>query len=104
MKHDKDGDFEQYLNQLVRLLQKMAKSFPEQENFATHLKADKKSDSNLNVFLFNFLPMLPMTPEELEEMENFFEGALEGELRREDMKYELNSADKEFLRRNGIRF
>ena len=104
MKPDKDS-FEKYLNQLVRLLQKMMKSMPGEDGFQGALKPDpKNSDQNLNIFLFNFLPMLPLAPEELEEMEEFLDAQLSSEGTSDELTSELNSADKDFLRKNGIRF
>jgi hypothetical protein len=104
VKHDKDRNFEQYLHQLVKLLQKMMKNFPGDEGFHNTLKPEKGTDPNMNVFLFNFLPMLPVAPEELEEIEEFLDAANGAEDGGEGLTCELSPADKDFLRQNGIRF
>ena len=104
MKNDKERNFEQYLGQLMRLLQKMIKNLPDQEGLPAPLKSDKGTDASLNVFLFNFLPMMPMSPEELEEMEEILDAQSGSEDRGEDLTCELNPADKDFLRKNGLRF
>jgi hypothetical protein len=104
MKNDKDRNFEQYLSQLMKLLQKMIKNLPDQEGFTSPLKSDKAADANFNVFLFNFLPMVPMSPEELEEMEEILDAQSAAEDRGEELTCDLNPADKDFLRKNGIRF
>jgi hypothetical protein len=57
---------------------------------------------NLNLCFFTFLPM---SEEELDELEEIYEHYLfDEEWQSEDLTTELNSKDLDFLRRNGIRF
>ncbi|MFA6600447.1 MAG: hypothetical protein WC352_06445 [Candidatus Omnitrophota bacterium] len=104
MRYDKEPHFEQYLNQLVRLLQKMMKNLPGQDAKPGPVEPPKGKEPNLNVFLFNFMPMMQLTPEELEEIEEMMDGPLGAEEEVLELDGELNSADKDFLRRHGIRF
>ncbi len=96
-----DGDFENNMNQLIQLLKKILTSHPPHGQFDLS-KLFKGQGINLNLCFFAFLPM---TEEELDEIEEIYEHYLFDEDKApEDLTSELNSSDLEFLRRHGIRF
>lgn len=106
MNSDSGKEFDRNMNQLVRLLKKIIKSLPGSGSMPSHLfppkGKDKESNVQVNFCFFNFLPM---SEEDLEELDEIYDQFLEDE---EDKNFDfsqgLNPADLDFLRRNGIRF
>jgi hypothetical protein len=108
VKPERDKDFEQHLHQLMMLLKKMIKNLPCHADFSGALGAGsplgKPNAANMNVFLFNFLPLLPVSPEEMNDLEGLLEEYLPVDEKEPGLSTELNLSDLEFLRKNGIRF
>lgn len=111
MNFDNGKDFDQNMNQLIHLLKKIIKNIPNgkmpQGPFGKDFFGKDKDSSSINVN-FCFFNFLPLTEEDLEEMEDmmdqfFTEEQPRGD-RARDLSSELNASDLEFLKRNGIRF
>ncbi len=106
MNFDRERDFEQNMTQLIQLLKKLIKNIPGAGNpFNSFSPSAKDKDGNvqLNIF-FNFLPI---SPEDMDELEEAYEEALFQDDKRmtaEDLSSELSAEDIEFLRRHGLRF
>ena len=66
--------------------------------------AGKQNNPSMNVFLFNFLPLLPVSAEEMSDLESLLEEHFPGENHEPELTNELNLSDLDFLRKNGIRF
>lgn len=99
MNPEKDREFDQNMTQLIGLLKKLLKSVP-QGGFPSFSK-EKEAGINFNIF-FTFLPL---APEEMDEFEEIYDQYLyQDERPAEELSSELNQADLDFLRRNGIRF
>jgi hypothetical protein len=101
---DSNQDFYQNMNQLMELLKKMIHHLPvpPQKEF----RNPSAKDANMNV-QFCFFNFLPVTPDEMEELEDLYEQALnphEDRFVARDFKGDLSLADLEFLRRHGIRY
>lgn len=101
-----EKDFEQNMNQLMRLLRKIMSQYPmdgkNPAEMMKFLKDIKDKSPDVNIF---FLNMSPLTPEEFGEMEEMLEdGAMSEHLRSGELKCELNADDQLFLKRHGIRF
>ena len=96
-----EREFENNMNQLVRLLQKLLKNLPGKPPFPQFQGKPGEAGMNLNVCFFNFLPV---SPEEFEALEEAYEQAVFPEDRNEELSRELSPSDMEFLRRHGIRF
>ncbi|MCM8775749.1 MAG: hypothetical protein NC930_05305 [Candidatus Omnitrophica bacterium] len=104
---DFENDFEKNMKQLVKLLRKiMAHQFPDVPP-AKQKSYFEDSATQFNLFILNFLPLLPEDFDELEEylgdalLEKEDWGHKEGS---SDLKNQLSRSDLEFLRRHGIRF
>ena len=101
MNPEKDKEFDQNMNQLVRLLKKILKNLPSQGSLPQFSPSDKDSNVHLNLF-FTFFPM---APEEFEEFEDLYDpGSFHEDKGAEDLSSELSPSDLEFLRVHGIRF
>jgi len=101
-----EGEFEQSMKQLMRLLKKIMNQCPSEGKspgeMMKYLKDMKDKSPDINIF---FLNMSPLSPEEFEEMEEMFEGGAMSEyLRSGELKCELNDDDQVFLKQHGIRF
>lgn len=102
MNPEKDREFDRHMIQLVRLLKKILKNIPSQGPYSSLPFQSKESNINLNVCFFTFLPL---TPEEWEEWEEIYDTyASQEEKLDEELSTDLSTADKDFLRKNGIRF
>lgn len=95
------NDFGKSIQELLGLLKKILKS---QKSGNVDLSAlmDKKN-LNLNLCFFTFLPM---TEEDFAEFEEEMEGSFTDEHSgdAEDLRFEINTNDAEFLKSNGIKF
>ena len=100
MNPEKDKEFENNMNQLVKLLKKLIKNLPGPAPFS-QMQGKSGEGMNLNICFFNFLPM---SPEELEAFEDAYEQALFPDDPSEEFPKDLTPSDMDFLRRNGIRF
>ena len=100
--YEMDGD----IAKLIQLLKKILKTHPDGTELAKFM--DQKS-FNLNLC---FLTFVPMTPEELEQLEDMYEEylsrgdeALEAPKKRvSKLEFKLSQEDVKFLKQNGIRF
>lgn len=100
--HDMDGD----IVKLVALLKKILRNHPQMAEIANLM--EQKKAFNLNMC---FLTIVPMLPDELEELEGLyeeymshldeFEGAAQKKAR---LEFKLNREDVSFLKKHGIRF
>ena len=103
MNPDPGKEFDQNMNQLVRLLKKIIKGLPfgsklPQEPFSK----EKGSGINVNFCFFNFLPI---SEEDMDEMDAIYDHFLaEEEEKAADFSPDLSASDKDFLSRHGIRF
>src|SRR6185436_13241319 len=105
MSFDEYKDFDQNMNHLIRLLKKMIKNLPHLSQGPGPMPKFSKSkdgDIHVNFCFFNFMPM---SAEDLEEIDEIYEQYLaeEEKAERSDLSPELNASDLEFLRRLGIR-
>ena len=102
MNPEQESEFHQNMSQLMKLLKKIIANLPSQENLPALGRSLKNADISVNLF-FTFLPI---TPEELDELEDAFDHFLfhRCEGAHDDSPAELSPADLEFLRRHGIRF
>ncbi len=104
MSPDSGKEFDQNMNQLVRLLKKIIKGLPfgsiPSQSFPAH-NENKEAGINVNFCFFNFLPI---TDEEIEEMDAIYDQFLAQEEKSADFSPELSPSDVDFLRRHGIRF
>lgn len=99
-------EFEQNMQQLMRLLKKIMSQYPMENGSPSELmnsfKNMKHKGPDVNIF---FLNMSPLSPEEFEEIEEMFEGgAMKEPLKSGELQCELNDEDQVFLKRHGIRF
>ena len=103
MRANGDKDFGNNINQLIQLLKKILTSHPPQQGHLPELESLLKGQGiNLNLCFFTFLPI---SEEELDELEEIYEHYLfDEEKRPEELTTDLNPSDLDFLRRNGIRF
>ncbi len=103
MSPDSGKDFDQNMNQLVHLLKKIIKGLPFGSN-PQPFPSNEKNDSGININ-FCFFNFLPITDEEIEEMDAIYDQFLaQEEGKAAEFSPELNPSDMDFLRRNGIRF
>ncbi|MSR77568.1 MAG: hypothetical protein EXS63_05015 [Candidatus Omnitrophica bacterium] len=99
---DPNKDFQQSMHQLVDLIKKVILHLPHASFKDAPAAFQKESSVNVNFCFFNFLPM---TPEELDEFEGMYEEFLMSqEEKGSELKSDLSLADREFLKRNGLRF
>jgi hypothetical protein len=102
----KRDEFEKNIMQLLSLLKKILKNHPQEDAQMANLFEPKQMEKMvLNLCFFNFIPM---TPEELSELEEAYEEALEkqaggSDFCREADDFNWNENDIEFLKRHGIR-
>jgi len=102
MKPSRDGDFESSVRQLIKLLRKIMKSYPDQLNLTKSKPQFQDQGVNLNVFFFNLLPLSDEDWDELEEIyETYFH---DDDPRKLDINTQLNAEDREFLKKHGIQF
>ncbi len=99
MNPEKDKEFQQNMNHLVKLLKKIIGHLPSQGPFSS-VPGEKDSSINLNLCFFTFLPIGPEDLDELEEIydQYFFDD------KPEEFSSELTPSDLDFLRANGIQF
>ena len=98
MNPDKDREFDQSMSQLLTLLKKLLKNVPKGGTFTS---PDKDQAVNLNLF-FTFFPI---TPEEMDELEEIYEHYFfQEDKNQEEFSSDLNQSDLDFLKRNGIQF
>ncbi len=93
-----EREFDQYMNELMALLQKIISNHPQilKSQEGQPFKFPKGAS---NVFIFNFFPV---TDEAFDEFDEILDREEEG--RPEDLKYEINPDDQLFLKKYGIRF
>ena len=103
MNPDKNKEFENNMNQLIRILKKLLKNIPGQAPFSNfqNPSASGEGSVHLNLCFFSFFPL---SPEELDEFEEAWEQAYYQDDKGEELSAELTPSDVEFLRRHGMRF
>lgn len=102
MKKNREGNFEDNMEQLIQLLKRIVKSHPDQTQLDKLQRVFKDQGINVNFCFFNFFPM---TDEELDELEEICEQYLgDTDKRPEDLTMDLSQDDLEFLKKNGIRY
>ena len=103
----KRDEFDRNIMQLLNLLKKLLKNHPKGANFANFFDAPPSSPEkiNLNLCFFNFMPI---SAEEMEELEEAYSELLdqEGEHASESEFLDLdwNQNDIDFLKRHGMSF
>lgn len=99
-----EKEFEDNIKLLMRLLKKIMHRYPQlgqSQEFEKMLK-NPKEIPDINIFLLN---LAPVGMEDLEEVDEMFEEGLFAEgFKSGELKYELNNADQDFLKKHGIRF
>ena len=100
MNFNRDREFEESMDDLIKLLKKILRNLPG-EGAIPPFCGFKDKDPQIQVCFFNFFSI---SPEEFEEMEDAYEEALGLERKADEGPLELSAADREFLRRHGIRF
>jgi hypothetical protein len=113
MKKDNDGnfnheeDFGKNMSKLLNLLRKIMKHQKfDNDELKTMFQDISKDKNSIN---FNvFFALMPMSPEELEDLNGEFEELFEDEGYRDqidaDLKFELSTRDEDFLKKHGIKF
>ncbi len=105
MKFNPSEDFNQNISKLLLLLKNMLKNQKIDNKELNDFFGGKKN-INLNLCFFTFVPF-PF--EEFDEMEfeemgdELFSDISSGK-KEEELKFEINSSDIEFLKKNGIKF
>lgn len=96
-------EFHQNIHQLIELLKKIVGHFPSAMNgyASSGVPKGKEESVPFNLILFNFFPV---SYEELDEWEEFYDQMTPSEDGLRELRPELSQADLEFLRRHGIRF
>lgn len=93
------------IRKLLALLKKILKNHPQGSDQVAQFLDKKSFDLNLC-----FLTFVPMTPEDLMEFEEMYEGFLNDteqsfpKQKGPKVEFKLNSDDLDFLKKNGIRF
>jgi len=95
-----EADFNKDMNQFIHMLKKILKNYQVYDKQDSS-KNRKNNDINVNLFIF---PLIPLTPDEMDELEELYENYIFEESRGEDLSGDLTESDRDFLRRNGIRF
>lgn len=104
---DPRDEFNRNMQKLMVLLQKIVRSQKNQPALDFNELLHQKKQVNLNLFFFTFLPL---TPEEMEELEESFEDFFFGESggartsSEPELRFELSPRDLDFLKNNGISF
>jgi len=100
---NRERDFDNNLTQLLQLLRKMFGSQFKSGGFPDILSTQPKNQGiNVNVCFFSFFPM---SSEELDELEALYDDLdASEEDSEEELSNELTNSDRDFLRRNGIKF
>ena len=105
--YNNDEDFGNNMNKLLNLLRKIMKhqKIDNDELKMMFQEIAKDKDSiNFNVFF----ALMPMSPEELDEMSIEFEEMFDDDPYRDDMdaelRFEISSRDEDFLKKHGIKF
>lgn len=106
MKFNPNEDFNKNVSKLLTLLKNMLKN-QKIDNKELNDFFGKK-DINLNLCFFTFLPF-PMEEMDDVDLEEMMDEELVGEENKVtkdavDLKFELNSNDLDFLKKNGIKF
>lgn len=106
MSFEENKEFDQNMNHLVHLLKKMIKSLPHLSQGGMP-KFPSKGQGNNDININFFFTFLPVSADDLEEIDDIYEQYLNEEERAEnhpDFTPELSASDLDFLRRHGMRF
>ncbi|MFC1809414.1 hypothetical protein ACFL3D_04765 [Candidatus Omnitrophota bacterium] len=104
---NQSDDFGTNMNNLLNLLKKIMKHHKiDNEELKAMFQEISKDKNSIN---FNvFFALMPMSPEELDELSVDFEEMFYDDPDKEDMdaelKFEVSSRDQDFLKRHGIKF
>ena len=106
MNYDNHDNMEGDIRKLLVLLKKILKNHPQGSDQLAKVM-DQKS-FNLNLC---FLTFLPMSPEDLDDLEDMYQeflnqtgGSTTPKEKRSKIEFKLNSDDIDFLKKHGIRF
>ena len=103
----KRDEFEKKMTQLLELLKGIMKHYPNGESQFSSLFDQKPGDKmNINICVFNFIPV---TPEEMEELEDLYGDILESNEEGnkgndKSLNFDLTKGDLEFLKHHGMSF
>lgn len=99
----KKDEFEQNMTQLLNLLKKILKSQPSASPFNMKNMFDQKNSDpiTLNLCFFNFIPV---TPEEMDEIEDAANGLFDQDDEDVQDVFNWNDGDIDFLKKHGIQF
>jgi len=102
MGSNKDSEFDRSMKQLIHLLKKLVRNYPDQDQVEKMRSIFKEEGINVNFCFFNFFPV---NEEEMDELEEICDQYLSDESKKpEDLAPYLSMDDVEFLRRHGIRY
>lgn len=97
-----DNDFHQDMQKLFKMLKDLLKNRSIKEKIKEQQEKNSQDAVNINIF---FLPLLSLSPDELDEFEDLYdEYMVDEEKSQEEMTTDLTKSDLDFLRTHGIRF
>ncbi|HTL47482.1 MAG TPA: hypothetical protein VL688_05405 [Verrucomicrobiae bacterium] len=97
-----ESDFNQDMKKFIQMLKKILNNSPFLEKSKDFKEAADTTEFNVNFYIF---PLISMSPEEMDELEEIYENFLMDDDRNaEDLTPDLTKSDLDFLRRHGIRF
>lgn len=104
MSQEPEKEFEKNMAQLIKLLKKLMASQFRGGGPIKDFPMGTKAGQGVNIN-FCFLSFFPMSPEELDDLEDLYEQYLSEEDKSAgDLSPDLTASDLDFLRKNGIRF
>ena len=105
---DSHEEFNKNMQKLMMLLEKIIRSQKDQNGRELGEIFSNRKNVNVNLCIFTFLPIAPEDMDDLEEIfDELHMGEEEAGARSSEsleLKFELDSRDVDFLRKNGIRF
>ncbi|MCB9800287.1 MAG: hypothetical protein H6757_05975 [Candidatus Omnitrophica bacterium] len=104
MSQEPEKEFEKNMAQLLKLLKKLMASSFKNEGPVKDFPMGTKTGQGININ-FCFLSFFPMSPEELDDLEDLYEQYLSQEDKTGgEFSSDLTDSDLDFLKKNGIRF
>ncbi|MBU3759829.1 MAG: hypothetical protein FGM27_07885 [Candidatus Omnitrophica bacterium] len=97
-----EPDFNQDIKKFIQMLKRLLRSHPISDKLKESGEGSAPAEINMNVFIF---PLIPLTPEEMDELEDIYDAQSADEVRgSEEFSTDLTESDLDFLRKYGIRF
>ena len=97
-----ESDFNQDMKKFIQMLKKILNNSSFSEKSREMREGSDSTEFNVNFYIF---PLISMSPEEMDELEEIYENFLmEDDRGPEDLSSNLTKSDLDFLRRHGIRF